>query len=290
MSDGRNHNFVIQTRQKEDALYASSELLAVGATLALPVRLVAGYGAVKFLAFSDVMFRIRIEQAPASDGPWTETHRVNSGVNGGGIDQVACLAILPCGSFMRVFVDNIGAAAMTSFSLSGTGHPIANGAVEIGDSSPASNVNLRDCATTTEASIKPDGGGISPSPCDGGLLVAGRDGAVQRHIRVNSGGNLTVAGAPGTSGTSPADTPVGVGATVPLTAPPAGTRRMTVEVTSGSALTLIRVRELAGAAGTGRLLVLLGSTTYGGLDGAVFPLEVENVAGPAATVHIDFEG
>jgi hypothetical protein len=94
----------------------------------------------------------------------------------------------------------------------------------------------------------------------------------------------------GTTITSPDDVAVGAGNTEPLPMPPAGTLRMTVEVTGGSNLTRIRVREVGGNAGAGRLLILLGSTTFGGDGGAIAPLEVENVAGPAAAVSISFEG
>jgi len=62
---------------------------------------------------------------------------------------------------------------------------------------------------------------------------------------------------------------------------------MTIEVTGGDATTQIRVREVGGV--DGRLLILLGSTMYGGNGGSIAPLEVENVAGPAATVSISFE-
>lgn len=96
---------------------------------------------------------------------------------------------------------------------------------------------------------------------------------------------------PGTTITSPADTPVGAGLTVPLPVPPAGTTRMTVEVTDGDEdTTKVRVREVSGTAGAGRLLRLFGSTMFGGIDGAIAPLEVENTAGPDAEVSISFEG
>lgn len=97
-------------------------------------------------------------------------------------------------------------------------------------------------------------------------------------------------GSPGSKITSAADTAVAAGATVPLPTPPAGTRRETVQVTGGDSTTRIRVREAGGTAGAGKLLQLLGSTLYGGADGAVGPLEVQNVVGPAAAVSITFEG
>jgi hypothetical protein len=104
-----------------------------------------------------------------------------------------------------------------------------------------------------------------------------------------SGGGGTAVSV-GTVITSPPDVPVAPAATVPLPAPPAGTTRMTVEITGGDPTTRIRVREVGGAPGSGRLLALLGSTTYGGPGGAIAPLEVENVVGPAAAVAISFEG
>jgi hypothetical protein len=94
---------------------------------------------------------------------------------------------------------------------------------------------------------------------------------------------------PGTTITSVSDVVVGPGAIVPLPTPPANTRRMRVQVTGGDSTTRIRVREVGGAVGSGDLLTLLGSTMFGGADGAIAPLEVQNVAGPAAAVMIQFE-
>lgn len=133
-----------------------------------------------------------------------------------------------------------------------------------------------------------------------GLAVMGMEAATTKLfiLRTDAIGRLLVVGAflpppppaPGTVITSPADTPVPVAATVALPLPPLGTRRMRVQVTGGSVLTIMRVRETGGAAGTGIIIIFLGSTLYGGSDGAIAPLEVENVAGPAATVAIQFEG
>jgi hypothetical protein len=44
--------------------------------------------------------------------------------------------------------------------------------------------------------------------------------------------------------------------------------------------TRIRVREVGAGAGRGRLLTLLGSTLYGGADGAIAPLEKRASAFP----------
>ena len=107
--------------------------------------------------------------------------------------------------------------------------------------------------------------------------------------------NVIIVGVtPGTVIDTPPDTTVGVGATVPLPAIPAGTRRMTVQNT-GPAGTWIRVREAGGAAGAGKLLPRLGEYTYGGADGALEALEAEDVSlavggtAVATTVCLQFE-
>jgi len=106
---------------------------------------------------------------------------------------------------------------------------------------------------------------------------------------------VTITG--GTEGTgieSPADTVIGIGATVPLPAPPAGTRKFTVENT-GPGGSAVRVRELGGLAGAGFLLPRFGAREYGGSDGAVAALEAEDVSlatfgvAVATTVGLQFE-
>ncbi|HXJ73110.1 MAG TPA: hypothetical protein VNM37_09655 [Candidatus Dormibacteraeota bacterium] len=121
-------------------------------------------------------------------------------------------------------------------------------------------------------------------------MALGRNGFVQPVEGVPGGVPIPFTFGVGTVITSPADTTVGIGATAPLPMPPAGTTRMTIEVTDGDSTTRIRVREASGTAGAGRLLTLLGSTIYGGDGGAIAPLEVQNVVGPAAKVSISFEG
>ena len=111
-------------------------------------------------------------------------------------------------------------------------------------------------------------------------------GADDRLLVQSSGGSYSN----GTLIASPADVAVGVGATVPLPPPPALTRRMVVQVTSGdAATTVVRIRELGGAAGTGIILVRYGSRVYGGSDGSIASLEAEHIAGPATTVAVQFE-
>lgn len=104
------------------------------------------------------------------------------------------------------------------------------------------------------------------------------------------GGNVTVVGVvPGTQILTPASTPVAPAATAPLPALPAGIRRRRVQVTGGDATTQVLIREAAGSAGEGVLLINNGSTMYGGADGALALLEAENIAGPAIVVRVQDE-
>jgi hypothetical protein len=103
-----------------------------------------------------------------------------------------------------------------------------------------------------------------------------------------------VTGGEGTAIQSPADTVVGIGATVPLPAPPATTTRFTVENT-GPGGSAIRVREVGGIAGAGFLLPRFGVKEYGGPGGSVAALEAEDVSlatfgvAVATTVGLQFE-
>jgi hypothetical protein len=127
MGDGRNHNFVVPTRQKDDVLFEHGEVIAVGTPVGLDARLVSGYGSIKFFASSDVAFQVRVEESCSEDGPWTETNRLASALDAAGINQLVCTTVLPCSQFMRVFVDAL-AMGMSEFSLCGLGHPIGGGA------------------------------------------------------------------------------------------------------------------------------------------------------------------
>lgn len=102
---------------------------------------------------------------------------------------------------------------------------------------------------------------------------------------------VLVSGSPGTIIDARADTAVGALATVALPVPPAGTRRMTIQNTGPSG-SRIRVRQVGGPAGSGVLLTSLGSTSFGGADGAIAPVVAEDVTsapGLATTVGITFE-
>lgn len=113
-------------------------------------------------------------------------------------------------------------------------------------------------------------------------------------LSVNMSGGISISNVtitdvtPGSTVTTSADVPVGVGATVALPAVPANTRRMTVQNTGPSG-TLIRVREVGGPAGSGIILTRFGIAVYGGADGAIAALEVEEIAGIATSVAVQFE-
>jgi len=95
---------------------------------------------------------------------------------------------------------------------------------------------------------------------------------------------------PGQTLVSAPDTALAPGAILPLPVPPFGARRMVVQVTSGdAATTVIRIREVGGLAGAGIILVKYGSRVFGGGEGALAPLEAENIAGPASSVAVQFE-
>jgi hypothetical protein len=99
-----------------------------------------------------------------------------------------------------------------------------------------------------------------------------------------------VQGDPGGTGQSESPVSVGAGLTVDLPAVPLGARCCTVQCIVGSSLTNVLIREKNGTAGSGRLLLYLGSTFYGGADGALVQLEAENIAGPDCQINVSFEG
>jgi len=299
MPNGKNHGFGIPTRQKDDELFRLNSLatspvsVPAAGTVAFAIRRVVGYGVIRFLVISNEVATLRIEEAPTPKGPWVETDRLTAVASPSGSGQFfICTDVSPCGAFMRIFLDNGGAGAVIP-DLIGFGHPIAGGGGSGGGGGGGSPsiVELEDGnGGTTRASVKLDGVLIG---AQGSVLAGGRDpGGAQRALAVNAAGQLIISIGPSTPGasiTTPADTVVGIGATVPLPAPPAGTTRMTVQNTGPSG-SVIRVRELGGVAGAGIKLVIFAQETYGGEDGAIAPLEVEEVAGIATTVAIQFEG
>lgn len=133
---------------------------------------------------------------------------------------------------------------------------------------------------------------VIPCDADGNQVGIIYDGSTYR-LAVDAfiSGPVAVAteASPGTTITTQADISVGVGATVALPAVPANTRRRIVQVTGGDATTRIRIREVGAGGGKGIILLLYGSRKYGEAGGAIAALEVENVAGPAATLCVQDE-
>lgn len=127
MSEENGSNiYEIVTRQKVDRLFGPTDLLAALATFSSEVRRVAGYGSVTFLIVSDQPFTLRVEEAPESDGPWVQTESQTSILDPVSGNQFICTDVRPCGSFMRIFVDNTG-GLQTIFDLNVGGLPISSG-------------------------------------------------------------------------------------------------------------------------------------------------------------------
>lgn len=111
--NGRNHNFIILTRQKADELFNLSEqAVAAAASLNLGVRKVAGYGSVRILAFSDASFSIHVLQGPTAAGPFVETQTLTS-VAGPGGQQIISTSIVPTGSYMQLILENTGGSSQS---------------------------------------------------------------------------------------------------------------------------------------------------------------------------------
>lgn len=122
--NGRNHNFVIQTRQKDDVLFTLSsdgDPIAAAGELVLKVRRVEGYSQIRFLSFAGGAFSIRVEQGPTASGPFVQTQTLSSAPGPGG-EQLICTNIEPCGSFMRLTVVN--GPTEQAPELKVLGHPV----------------------------------------------------------------------------------------------------------------------------------------------------------------------
>lgn len=156
---------------------------------------------------------------------------------------------------------------------------LLSGDIEIGA------VEMKNGASDIRGVIQDNGSAIPVGPNNGGLLVAGRDNGTLRHMRTGSDGRVHVSERPGPTMSVPADTAVGIGATVALPVPPAGTRSQTIQL-SGTGR--VRVRPAGGVAGTGFILPTQYSSLT--LDKAVVALEAEHVGGAATSVLVLFEG
>lgn len=115
--------FNIATRQKADILFGPIKTpLAGGGIIILPVRAVAGYARVNFLALSVQPFTLLIEEANAADGEFSETETFVSVLDAVSGLQKVCEMVFPCGTFMRLTVTNTGLVAGISLCVSGLPH------------------------------------------------------------------------------------------------------------------------------------------------------------------------
>ena len=145
------------------------------------------------------------------------------------------------------------------------------------------HVAIKNDLSEDHQTVAPDGQVVNATYPLEGALVAGTDGTNLFAIRTDASGNLRTKGAPGTAITAGANVSV-AGLATALTAPPAGTRRMTVQ-NVGPAGSEMRVREVGGLAGTGVLLARLQSATFGSGEGAIEALEADNATGtPIAAI------
>lgn len=118
-------SFVIQTRQKADLLFSITRPLGAAASLTSEPRRVQGYGAINFLGISDAAFTITVEEATDPAGPWAVTLSQASAADANS-NQVVCLQLSPCGTFMRVTV-TAGGADQGELSFTMIGLPVAGG-------------------------------------------------------------------------------------------------------------------------------------------------------------------
>jgi hypothetical protein len=261
--------FSIPSRQRGEELKVPTPvtgLLAASATANSNAVRATGYNAVVGLLLSDAAFTVNIQGASGIrkairpreiPGEWTTLETIASSTSGG--RQRVVLDHEVRADYIRIQVVN-GGVTQTFFER---------------------GVRLIPIFSFKQVEVVPSTSGGSSS----GVPVVGPAGGSGSGT-ANASVAVAVSGAPGTDITVQDDTAVGVGVTVALPAIPAGTRRMTVQVTGGDDTTRIRVRDVSGSAGQGLLLSLLASSTFGGADGALEALEVENVAGPAATVAV----
>lgn len=114
--------FVIPTRQKADGLFRSAQALPAGGSSDLPVREAAGYNAVAFFGFSDQAFGAAVQESCSPDGPFVQTSTLLSKAAPGGGQEI-CERVLPCASFMKVILGNLG-LDMKSLDFCGLGIPL----------------------------------------------------------------------------------------------------------------------------------------------------------------------
>lgn len=113
MPNGRNHGFVVQTRQKADELFVVSASadspIDAGAEVELNIRKVEGYARILFLAHAAAAFTIHVLEGTTKDGTFVEVETLIAAANPDGT-FVVCESIEPCGSYMQIVLENGGVA------------------------------------------------------------------------------------------------------------------------------------------------------------------------------------
>lgn len=181
----------IPTRQKADRLFGPTDLLGAGETFESAVRRVAGYGVVSFLIVSDQPFTTRIEEAGSPDGPWAQTQAQPSTLDMVTGLQYLCLQVVPCGIFMRIFVDNNG-GDQALFDLSVNGLPIGGGS---GSGTPGPQG-----ATGIQGVTGPSGGGGGTTGPQGATGIQGATGTAGAAGATGVQGVTGLAGSQGATG------------------------------------------------------------------------------------------
>lgn len=117
--------FASATRQRADVMFSSDIPVGGSDTFPSSAAEAAGYGAVAFFALSDRPFRIRAEQSCSPDGPWLPTDTFVSTFDMVSLLFAVCVRTAPCGTFMRIFLDNLAAVPQGILQLCVLGLPEA---------------------------------------------------------------------------------------------------------------------------------------------------------------------
>lgn len=107
MPNGRNHNFVIQTRQKTDVLFSLSTETPADAEVAFNARKVEGYARVLFLAYAGAAFTIDVFQGTTGRGTFVKTNTLASAAGPDG-EQIVSLSLEPTCSYMKITLNSGG--------------------------------------------------------------------------------------------------------------------------------------------------------------------------------------
>lgn len=112
----------VATRQKADRLFEFIDELEGSAIAELDTRLVSGYGRIGFLGMGEQPFRLTVSEACTPDGLMAPTLILDSSPDPLTGLQKICTLAFPCGPFMMVSLENLGAGAGIRFCGWGLPH------------------------------------------------------------------------------------------------------------------------------------------------------------------------